>query len=159
MKNGTETDVDCGGSCSAKCAYGKACSTHTDCVSPTALTGSANCFENRCQSCGRDNTSGAQYAGCTTWTDRTGATDQRSVAALNSNTFSPKCIKVKVGQAVTLTGDFQQHPVRHMCGPSTIATSAPYVTTFTAPGIYGFYCDSHGAASGSQMAGAIWVTP
>ncbi len=30
-KNGTETDVDCGGSCPQKCAAGKACANGTDC--------------------------------------------------------------------------------------------------------------------------------
>lgn len=30
-KNGTETDVDCGGSCPQKCAAGKACASGTDC--------------------------------------------------------------------------------------------------------------------------------
>ncbi len=32
-KNGNETDVDCGGSCSTKCAVGKACSVGADCAS------------------------------------------------------------------------------------------------------------------------------
>lgn len=33
IKNGSETDVDCGGSCVAKCQNGKACGASTDCVS------------------------------------------------------------------------------------------------------------------------------
>jgi hypothetical protein len=32
VKNGTETDVDCGGSCSAKCAPTKVCKVSSDCV-------------------------------------------------------------------------------------------------------------------------------
>src|SRR5690242_2058603 len=32
VKNGDETDVDCGGSCSNKCAVGKGCGTATDCA-------------------------------------------------------------------------------------------------------------------------------
>ena len=32
-KNQDETDVDCGGSCEAKCALGRGCSSAGDCVS------------------------------------------------------------------------------------------------------------------------------
>ncbi len=32
IKNGSETDLDCGGSCATKCAQGKACSIAADCV-------------------------------------------------------------------------------------------------------------------------------
>jgi hypothetical protein len=33
VKNGSETDVDCGGSCSTKCQNGKVCAGNVDCVS------------------------------------------------------------------------------------------------------------------------------
>jgi hypothetical protein len=33
LKNGSETDVDCGGSCSTKCANGKICASGSDCSS------------------------------------------------------------------------------------------------------------------------------
>jgi hypothetical protein len=33
VKNGTETDVDCGGTCTTKCADGKGCTAGTDCQS------------------------------------------------------------------------------------------------------------------------------
>ena len=39
VKNGTETDVDCGGSCSTKCGTGKVCSVSTDCQSLNCLGG------------------------------------------------------------------------------------------------------------------------
>ncbi len=41
VRNGTETDVDCGGGCSAKCALGKACLGSADC-------GSTACVQKRC---------------------------------------------------------------------------------------------------------------
>jgi endo-1,4-beta-D-glucanase Y len=41
-KNGSETDVDCGGTCSTKCAAGKACMAATDCSS-------GNCVGGLCQ--------------------------------------------------------------------------------------------------------------
>ena len=33
VKNGAETDVDCGGTCTTKCANSKGCQAHTDCTS------------------------------------------------------------------------------------------------------------------------------
>lgn len=42
VKDGTESDVDCGGACSAKCAEGKACAVAADCVSGSI------CSANRC---------------------------------------------------------------------------------------------------------------
>ncbi len=47
MKNGTETDVDCGGACGASCTAGKMCANPMDCVSGV-------CMGNTCQapSCG-----------------------------------------------------------------------------------------------------------
>ncbi|MBX3186537.1 MAG: DUF1554 domain-containing protein [Labilithrix sp.] len=35
VANGTETDVDCGGSCATRCARGKLCQASTDCVNGT----------------------------------------------------------------------------------------------------------------------------
>jgi hypothetical protein len=32
VKNGDETDVDCGGACDVKCAFGKICAVETDCA-------------------------------------------------------------------------------------------------------------------------------
>lgn len=39
LKNGTETDVDCGGSCATKCDVGKACLVNADCSSNICRTG------------------------------------------------------------------------------------------------------------------------
>ncbi|RYZ01928.1 MAG: DUF1929 domain-containing protein [Myxococcales bacterium] len=39
LKNGTETAVDCGGSCSSKCATGQACSVSGDCATGTCAAG------------------------------------------------------------------------------------------------------------------------
>ena len=33
MKNGSETDIDCGGSCAANCGSGKQCIVNSDCQS------------------------------------------------------------------------------------------------------------------------------
>jgi hypothetical protein len=42
IKNGTETDVDCGGTTCSKCAINKACSGDKDCQSN-------NCSSNKCR--------------------------------------------------------------------------------------------------------------
>ncbi len=39
LRNGTETDVDCGGSCPTHCALGKTCSLGSDCVTPSCVGG------------------------------------------------------------------------------------------------------------------------
>lgn len=39
IKNGSETGVDCGGSCSTKCAVGQGCSVAGDCVSAVCTSG------------------------------------------------------------------------------------------------------------------------
>ncbi len=38
-KNGSETDVDCGGSCLTKCATSRGCATAADCVTATCISG------------------------------------------------------------------------------------------------------------------------
>jgi len=39
VKNGTETDVDCGGTCPADCGTGKMCSSAADCISKVCTSG------------------------------------------------------------------------------------------------------------------------
>ncbi|WP_437336134.1 trypsin-like serine protease [Sorangium sp. So ce394] len=39
VQNGTETDVDCGGTCAADCANGDTCSTNADCTSQNCVAG------------------------------------------------------------------------------------------------------------------------
>lgn len=47
-KDGDETDVDCGGSCPAKCATGKVCKTAVDCASEICST-SLKCVASLCE--------------------------------------------------------------------------------------------------------------
>jgi hypothetical protein len=49
IKNGTETDVDCGGSTCPRCAIGKTCTSRNDCAS-------ARCAGGTCQTCTDPNT-------------------------------------------------------------------------------------------------------
>ena len=49
IKNGTETDVDCGGGSCPRCATGKTCASRNDCAS-------ARCAGGTCQTCTNANT-------------------------------------------------------------------------------------------------------
>lgn len=55
VKNGTETDVDCGGSCT-RCAGGNTCASRADCHS-------ARCETGRCQTCAIDADCGSDSNG------------------------------------------------------------------------------------------------
>jgi hypothetical protein len=39
LRNGTETDVDCGGATCPKCAFGKRCAAGVDCVTGVCVMG------------------------------------------------------------------------------------------------------------------------
>jgi plastocyanin len=83
--------------------------------------------------------------------------------------YSPKCIRVKAGQAVKWTAaggaTFADHPLRHApTNPdgSKIpdqSTGTTFTETFTVTGFYGYYCNVHGDPSGAGMSGAIEVVP
>jgi len=46
FKNGSETDVDCGGSCTTKCANGKTCAINADCQSGNCVSGVCSAVAN-----------------------------------------------------------------------------------------------------------------
>jgi hypothetical protein len=48
IKNGTEADVDCGGSCAAKCAVGLACGVGADCASTICNVTTHLCVASQC---------------------------------------------------------------------------------------------------------------
>ena len=94
------------------------------------------------------------YAGCSTFTDGT------TVTFPNLNdTYSPRCLRVRAGQQVTFSGDLTDHPLQQACGPVANAITGSAATTFTVPGVYGYWCTDHGSSGGSGMAGAIEVVP
>ena len=51
LKNGDETDIDCGGAACPKCKDGKACKAAADCVSGICKNGSCACKPNACGGC------------------------------------------------------------------------------------------------------------
>ncbi len=79
--------------------------------------------------------------------------------------FSPSCMIVTAGQAVTWSGDFSSHPL--VAGeymgtggsasnpiPSKSSGTANVVVTFATPGLYPYFCNFHASSS---MTGAVWV--
>lgn len=43
VKNGSETDLDCGGGCPERCVLGQRCATHTDCSTARCESGTQTC--------------------------------------------------------------------------------------------------------------------
>jgi plastocyanin len=159
-----DDESDCGAS-APHCNLG----THTC----TACSDDSSCSFRAATPVCADNGSGtclaltpSNFAGCGSYTVRTGAGDSRDITFDNGNfTFLPNCMQVQAGQTVTWLGDFTMHPLRGAPGnpgnnviPST-NTGANRPVTFTTPGFYGFHCNIHGAPDGSGMAGTIQVVP
>jgi plastocyanin len=79
--------------------------------------------------------------------------------------YSPACLKVAPGTAITFSGDFATHPLtpsvtRTTPGPNPIVSTDTGTTAsfaFNTPGFYGYFCLQHGTDEGVAMAGMIWV--
>ena len=102
----------------------------------------------------------AAFAGCTTFTVRTGAQQARDIT-FEPFVYTPKCLRVRVGQQVQFVGAFSDHPLQSACGGTIphVTSGTSRVVTFTTPGLYGYYCTNHGTPAGADMAGAIDVVP
>jgi plastocyanin len=102
----------------------------------------------------------AGFASCTSFSDGTAGTPTISFPGL---AYDPKCLRLKVGQAVSFSGSFSAHPLEQACGPAPVIASTSSGTSasfsFSKPGLYGYYCTLHGTSTGSGMAGAIEVVP
>ena len=82
----------------------------------------------------------------------------------NFEVYTPKCMRIMVGQSVTFTGagaeTFADHPIEPACGPASAITpydgGASATFTFNTIGLYGYSCATHEAEG---MRGAIMVDP
>jgi plastocyanin len=100
--------------------------------------------------------------GCTSYEDRTAAGADRSISfAMTLATDVERCIRIKVGQAVTFTtSSFGTHPLVPSGGdtPTPIRAQRDVGTVeaflFPTAGVYGYKCDTH-----ASMIGAIQVVP
>lgn len=80
--------------------------------------------------------------------------------------YSPRCLRIAVGQSVTFSGSFSSHPFRggvveggnEVADPSSpiTPTSTGTTATFTFPnaGVFPYYCDPHGLFG---MSGVVYV--
>ena len=102
------------------------------------------------------------FAGCTTFDDRTAEGADRTVTFMDF-AYTPKCLRIKSGQSVVFTGDFDRHPLVTSCGPTLPfdhrAGMTPASFVLEAAGRYGYYCLDHGNAAGQVMSGSIDVVP
>jgi plastocyanin len=151
VMNGTETGLDCGGSCAA--CLGAACTTASNCASGA-------CTGNVC----------ATVNGCDMSTATKVTVTSTIVTFANGNlTYAPKCIKVTQGTVVTFNGNFVSHPLLGGTvtgGVGTPASSGPFTAlvntgtstpnTMSTTGTFPYYCTAH---AGSGMTGAVFVIP
>lgn len=78
--------------------------------------------------------------------------------------YTPKCLHIRVGSSVTIQAS-SHHPLSAMpdiddaANPFAQATPfvAPTTQVFNQPGLYGYFCENHGDATGAGMAGLILV--
>jgi hypothetical protein len=66
IQNHDETDIDCGGSCGATCAYGKLCTANADCVSDNCEPATGRCGYDQCHNGRQDGDETAVDCGGTT---------------------------------------------------------------------------------------------
>lgn len=147
VKNGAETDVDCGGPDCPACGDGSACVSGDDCESTFCI--------GTCQS---------MVNGCTlaAATDMTG----QSMVSISFGAFfyTPKCVKVSPGTAVTWSGSFMSHPLQG----GVVLNNVPFpddskipltnsgttkTITFNSPSFYPYYCQFHV----NSMQGVVFV--
>lgn len=76
--------------------------------------------------------------------------------------YSPRCLKVLKGSEINIAAS-QIHPLVAIPGDSASAVNPipaavnTVSVVFSETGVFGYFCDRHGDASGQGMAGSIWV--
>lgn len=100
----------------------------------------------------------APVNGCSAFTDLTAGTATIEFGGAHGNAYAPRCVRVKVGQVVTFSGEFGTHPLAQDCGPNQSipdkSSGTSTTVTFATPGTWGFTCTVH-----AGMTGAIDVVP
>jgi plastocyanin len=103
------------------------------------------------------------WAGCTEADfnagDMTAIAGTINIGLVGSQPYSPTCVRVQAGQAVTIEAT-AVHPFEKVCAEDSVMdlqhTSTSAVTfTFTSPGYYNYRCLNHP----SSMVGNIQVVP
>jgi plastocyanin len=89
------------------------------------------------------------------------AVDHKVTAGGSANVFNPKTLTINAGDTVTFVNGGGFHNVDASDGSFTNGSPSSDPWTFTQPfpnaGTFGFYCEVHGSAAGTGMAGSITV--
>lgn len=89
--------------------------------------------------------------------------DENNEIRMEGKSYTPKCLKVKVGANVTIQAS-AKHPLAAMADIE--AKKNPFagskftssqLRTMSEAGIFGYFCDVHGDGEGDGMAGVILV--
>ncbi len=104
VKDGTESDIDCGGTCSTKCGLGKGCGQQSDCMSETDGGVPILCFSNTCS-----------LEICRNGTKDPGETDTDCGGGA-----CPKCVN---GKACSVDSDCASGACFDTCIPKPVLTS------------------------------------
>ena len=102
----------------------------------------------------------ADFALCTSYTDLTAPTAQRSIMAAGSK-YSPSCVRIKSGQSIQIDASFV-HPLGPACQVEDVFEDElfePVTVTLRTTGYYNLYCKIHGNNDGTGMAASIEVVP
>jgi plastocyanin len=132
-----------------------------------AATGGAGGSSGTSGGAGSSGAGGTELCGCT----EAAAVDltAETLAEIGFGfSYSPKCIKLKVGASVTWNGPFFSHPLSPYTAlgtqpnpipPTDSGSSMTY--TFESAGAFGYYCTLHGgeAETSAGMCGAVFVLP
>ncbi len=86
----------------------------------------------------------------------------QTVTANPTLTFAPSSVTINTGDTVTWNNVGGTHNVNFDDGSYTMPpapAAAPWTVTrtFTAPGMFRYYCQLHGGPNGSGMSGIVWV--
>ena len=99
--------------------------------------------------------------------DRTAAAASRMITFGTDELYTPRCLKISVGQSVTWSGSFEFHPLRPgivggaQVDPQpgnpvpSVNSGTSQVVTFAAAGAWAYYCTAHAPG----MAGVVYVVP
>jgi plastocyanin len=109
--------------------------------------------------------------GCTAelYVDRAAASDERVIAiAAMGLTYTPKCLRIAVGQTVRWSGSLTAHPLApgnpmdakagspdNPVQPTSSGQSVEFA--FPNAGTYPYFCTLHGFGTGQGMAGSVHV--
>jgi hypothetical protein len=108
----------------------------------------------------------SNYHQCVNWTDATApGADRTNTFLTPAQQYSKPCLKIKVGQGVTFSGNFGLVPLSPACQECSAMTNTAgfigsHTFNFEKPGFFGYYGQGWGfPEDGQGTAGNIWVIP